>query len=321
MSSFTVTSPRPRLRSRALHKAVEKMVMGLMIIAATIAIVTTVGIVLSLLFETIRFFDRVPFFDFIFGLDWRPQTAIRADQVGGSGSFGIIPLFSGTALISAIAMIVATPLGLFSAIYLAEYSAPRVRHAVKPILEILAGIPTVVYGYFAALILAPTLRDSGEAVGLEISSESALAAGAAMGIMIMPLISSLADDVIRAVPIALREASLGLGATRSETIRRVVLPAALPGIMGSLLLATSRALGETMIVVMAAGMAAKLTANPFEAVTTVTVQIVTLLTGDQEFESAKTLAAFALGLTLLLVTLVLNVVALAIVKRYRERYD
>ena len=295
--------------------------MGLMIVAATIAIVTTVGIVLSLLFETIRFFERVPFFDFVFGLDWRPQIAIRPDQVGGSGAFGVIPLFAGTALISAIAMIVATPLGLFSAIYLAEYSAPKVRHAVKPILEILAGIPTVVYGYFAALILAPTLRDSGEAVGLEISSESALAAGVAMGIMIMPLISSLADDVIRAVPIALREASLGLGATRSETIRRVVLPAALPGIMGSLLLATSRAIGETMIVVMAAGMAAKLTANPFEAVTTVTVQIVTLLTGDQEFESAKTLAAFALGLTLLLVTLVLNVVALAIVKRYRERYD
>ena len=295
--------------------------MGLMIIAATIAIVTTVGIVLSLLFETIRFFDRVPFFDFIFGLDWRPQTAIRADQVGGSGSFGIVPLFSGTALISAIAMVVAAPLGLFSAVYLAEYSAPRVRHAVKPILEILAGIPTVVYGYFAALILAPMLRDTGEAAGIEISSESALAAGIAMGIMIMPLISSLADDVIRAVPIALREASLGLGATRSETIRRVVLPAALPGIMGSLLLATSRAIGETMIVVMAAGMAAKLTANPFEAVTTVTVQIVTLLTGDQEFESAKTLAAFALGLTLLIVTLCLNVGALAIVKRYRERYD
>jgi phosphate transport system permease protein len=321
MSSLTVTSPRPRHRSRALQKPIEAAVMAIMIVAATIAIVTTVGIVLSLLFETIRFFDRVPFFDFIFGLDWRPQTAIRADQVGGSGSFGFIPLFTGTALISAIAMIVATPLGLFSAIYLAEYSAPKVRHAVKPILEILAGIPTVVYGYFAALILAPMLRDSGEAVGIEISSESALAAGIAMGIMIMPLISSLADDVIRAVPIALREASLGLGATRSETIRRVVLPAALPGIMGSLLLATSRAIGETMIVVMAAGLAAKLTINPFEAVTTVTVQIVTLLTGDQEFESAKTLAAFALGLTLLLVTLMLNVVALSIVKRYRERYD
>ena len=282
---------------------------------------TTIGIVASLLFEALRFFAQVSVSEFLFGLEWSPQTAIRADQVGGSGSFGAVPLFTGTLLISLIALIVAVPVGLFSAIYLAEYAHAQVRTWVKPTLEILAGIPTVVYGFFAALVVAPWLRGAGEGFSVDISSESALAAGLVMGVMIIPFISSLSDDVITAVPQAMREGALGLGATKSETIRNVLLPAALPGIMGSILLAASRAIGETMIVVMAAGLAANLTANPLEAVTTVTVQIVTLLTGDQEFDSAKTLAAFALGLALFITTLGLNVLAHHIVKKYREQYD
>ena len=232
-----------------------------------------------------------------------------------------MPIFAGTALISAIAMFVAVPIGLMTAIYLAEYANSKFRSIAKPLLEILAGIPTVVYGFFAALTVAPLLRESGGILGLSVSSESALAAGAVMGIMIIPFISSLSDDVITAVPQSMREGSLGLGATHSETIIRVILPAALPGIVGSVLLAVSRAIGETMIVVMAAGLAANLTANPFEAVTTVTVQIVTLLVGDQEFDSAKTLAAFALGLVLFVVTLFLNILALRVVQKYREKYD
>ncbi len=218
-------------------------------------------------------------------------------------------------------MLVAAPVGLMAAIYLSEYASPRIRNYAKPMLEVLAGIPTVVYGFFAALTVAPWVRRVGEAAGLEVASESALAAGLVMGIMIIPFVSSLSDDVINAVPQALRDGSFGLGATPSETIRQVVLPAALPGIVGALLLAVSRAIGETMIVVMAAGLAANLTANPFEAVTTVTVQIVTLLVGDQEFDSAKTLAAFALGLVLFLVTLLLNIIALRVVRRYREQYE
>jgi phosphate transport system permease protein len=259
--------------------------------------------------------------DFLFGLNWSPQTAIRADQVGSAGSFGAVPLINGTLLISAIAMAVATPLGLASAIYLSEYAGKAARGWIKPALEVLAGIPTVVYGFFAALTIAPLIRMTGGQFGLEIASESALAAGIAMGLMIVPLISSLSDDVINAVPQSLRDASLGLGATRSETIRSVVLPAALPGMAGALLLAASRAIGETMIVLMATGMAAKLTANPLDAVTTITVQIVALLTGDQEFDSAKTLLAFALGLLLFILTLGLNIVALRIVKKYQEHYD
>lgn len=247
--------------------------------------------------------------------------AIRSDQVGSSGSFGAIPLFVGTLLISFIAMVVAVPVGLMSAIYLAEYASPRLRGFAKPTLEVLAGIPTVVYGFFAALTVAPFIRQTGEGFGLQVSSESALAAGLVMGVMIIPFISSLADDVINAVPQSLRDGSLGLGATRSETIKKVIFPAALPGIVGGVLLAVSRAIGETMIVVMAAGLAAKLTANPLDTVTTVTVQIVTLLVGDQEFDSPKTLAAFALGLMLFVVTLVLNFVALRVVKKYREQYD
>ena len=285
------------------------------------AVATTLGIVASLLTESIRFFQKISVLDFLFGLEWSPQTALRADQVGASGAFGAIPLIVGTLLISAIAMFIATPLGLMSAIYLAEYASDRTRGIVKPLLELLAGIPTVVYGFFAALIVAPMLRNGGDSLGFSISSESALAAGVTMGVMIIPLVSSLSDDVINAVPQSLRDASYGLGATQAETIKQVVLPAAIPGIAGSLLLATSRAIGETMIVVMAAGLAAKLTLNPFEAVTTVTVQIVTLLTGDQEFDSAKTLSAFALGLLLFIITLALNVLALRIVDKYKEQYD
>jgi len=259
--------------------------------------------------------------DFLFGLSWSPQTALRTDQVGGSGSFGAVPLFTGTLLISAIALVVGAPLGLFSAIYLAEYASPRQRAVAKPVLEILAGIPTVVYGFFAALSVAPLVRRLGTSLGLGVSSESALAAGVVMGIMLIPFVSSLSDDVIAAVPQSLRDGSYAVGATRSETIRNVVLPAALPGIVGALLLAVSRAIGETMIVVMAAGLSANLTANPFQAVTTVTVQIVSLLVGDQEFDSPKTLAAFALGLVLFLATLVLNVIALQVVRRFREQYE
>lgn len=308
----------PKFRAR---NSVERVTRGMLILCASIAIVTTIGIVLSVLFEAMRFFDKVPATEFLFGLEWSPQTAIRSDQVGSTGAFGAIPLFAGTMLISLIAMVVAVPIGLMSAIYLSEYAGPRLRAAAKPVLEILAGIPTVVYGFFAALTVAPMIRDSGSLIGLDVSSESALAAGLVMGIMIIPFVSSLSDDVINAVPQSLRDASFGIGATHSETIRQVVLPAALPGIAGGVLLAVSRAIGETMIVVMAAGLAANLTANPLESVTTVTVQIVTLLVGDQEFDSPKTLAAFALGLTLFLVTLVLNVIALHIVRKYREQYD
>lgn len=247
--------------------------------------------------------------------------AIRDDQAGSSGAFGAVPLFLGTFLITVIAMMIAIPVGLFSAIYMAEYADKKTRSSLKPALEILAGIPTVVYGYFAIMFIAPMLRGFGHSVGLDISTESALTGGIVMGIMIIPFVSSLSDDIITAVPRSLRDGSYALGATKSETIRRVVLPAALPGIMGAVLLAVSRAVGETMIVVMAAGMAANLTFNPLESVTTVTVQIVKLLVGDQEFNSPKTLAAFALGLTLLCVTLVLNIIALRIVKKYREQYD
>ncbi len=316
--SLALRRIRPEVPARHL---VERIGQGFLLVCASIAILTTLGIVLSVLFESMRFFSKVGFLDFVTGTKWSPQTAIRADQVGSSGSFGAIPLFVGTLLISFIAMIVAVPLGLFSAIYLSEYASQRVRSVVKPLLEILAGIPTVVYGFFAALTVAPAIRNFGESIGLSVASESALAAGTVMGIMIIPFVSSLSDDVITAVPQAMRDGSFGLGATRSETIRKVVIPSALPGIIGGILLAASRAIGETMIVVMAAGLAARLTANPLEAVTTVTVQIVTLLTGDQEFDSAKTLAAFALGLMLFVVTLILNVIALHVVRKYREQYE
>jgi len=310
----------PQFRARA---GVERWLMIVLFAASLIAILTTLGILLSLMFESLRFFRLYPLPSFLFGTEWSPQTALRADQAGSSGAFGSIPLMWGTFFIGAIiAMVVAVPLGLMSAIYLTQYAPPRLRSWLKPILEILAGVPTVVYGYFAALTVAPVVRDFGLSIGIgSASSESALAAGLVMGIMIIPFISSMADDSIAAVPQSMRDGSLALGATTSETIRSVLLPAALPGVMGGILLAVSRAIGETMIVVMAAGLAANLTANPFASVTTVTVQIVQLLTGDQEFDSAKTLAAFALGLTLFLITLLLNLIALHIVRRYREQYE
>lgn len=314
--------------------AVEKVFNMTLFICSSIAIFTTFGIVFSVLFESIHFFQKVPFFDFLLGTHWSPQIAMRADQAGASGSFGVIPLILGTLLISFIALLIAVPVGLMSAIYLSEYASPQVRGFVKPALEILAGVPTVVYGFFAALTVAPAIRRYGDALrdwgaengidflaNLNVSSESALAAGLVMGVMIIPFVSSLSDDVINAVPQSLRDGSYGLGATQSETIKKVIFPAALPGIVGGVLLAASRAIGETMIVVMAAGLAANLTVNPLEAVTTVTVQIVTLLVGDQEFDSAKTLAAFALGLFLFVITLMLNIVALKVVKKYREQYD
>jgi phosphate transport system permease protein len=310
----------PQFRART---GVERWLMVLLFAASLIAILTTLGILLSLMFESLRFFKLYPVSSFLFGLEWSPQTALRADQAGSSGAFGSIPLLWGTFFIGAvIAMVVAVPLGLMSAIYLTQYAHPRVRAWLKPILEILAGVPTVVYGYFAALTVAPAIRHFGLSIGVtSASSESALAAGSVMGIMIIPFISSMADDSIAAVPQAMRDGSLAMGATKSETIRKVLLPAALPGVMGGVLLAVSRAIGETMIVVMAAGLSANLTANPFASVTTVTVQIVQLLTGDQEFDSAKTLAAFALGLALFLITLLLNLIALQIVRRYREQYE
>jgi phosphate transport system permease protein len=309
---------RPAFRAR---NRVESVMIAVLIAASSIAVFTTIGIVMSVLFEAIRFFQEVSLTEFLFGLNWSPQTAIRDDQVGASGSFGAVPLFTGTLLITAIAMFVAVPVGLMTAIYLAEYASNRIRAFAKPLLEILAGIPTVVYGFFAALTMAPAIRRAGEALGLTVASESALAAGTVMGIMIIPLVSSLSDDAIKAVPRAMRDGALALGATRSETMVQVLLPAALPGIVGGVLLGVSRAIGETMIVVMAAGLAANLTVSPFEAVTTVTVQIVTLLVGDQEFDSAKTLAAFALGLVLFIVTLGLNMIGLRVVRKYREQYD
>lgn len=300
---------------------VERAFTGVLFACSFLAILTTLGIVVSVLFEAIRFFSAVPMSEFLLGMEWSPQIAIRSDQVGASGSFGFVPLLAGTLLISAVAMVIAVPIGLMSAIYLAEYATPGFRAVAKPTLEILAGVPTVVYGFFAALTVAPLVRQVGESLGVTVASESALAAGLVMGIMIIPFVMSLSDDIITAVPDSLREASLGMGATVSETIRYVLFPAALPGIVGGILLAVSRAIGETMIVVMAAGLSAKLTANPLEAVTTITVQIVTLLVGDQAFDSPKTLAAFALGLVLFFVTLLLNVVALSIVRRYREQYE
>ena len=316
--AFTRVSPHFRARTR-----VERLVMATLLIASLIAILTTLGIVLSLLFESLRFFSMVNPLEFLFGTTWSPQTAIRADQAGSSGAFGAVPLFWGTIFIGAIiAMIVAIPLGLMSAIYLTQYASARVRRWMKPLLEILAGVPTVVYGYFAALTVAPAIRDFAVAIGIPgASSESALAAGLVMGIMIIPFVSSMADDSIAAVPQAMRDGSLAMGATPSETIRKVLVPAALPGVVGGVLLAVSRAIGETMIVVMAAGLSANLTANPFASVTTVTTQIVQLLTGDQEFDSPKTLAAFALGLVLFIATLLLNIVALRVVKKYREAYE
>jgi len=320
LAGFALTYRRIRADLRA-RTEVEKIVSGLLFASSGVAVLTTLGILASVLFEAWMFFQKVSPIEFLFGTSWSPQVALRADQSGSSGSFGAVPLFAGTLLISLIAMIIAVPIGLMAAIYLSEYASENVRKYAKPALEVLAGIPTVVYGFFAALTVAPFIRGMGADFGLDVSSESALAAGLVMGVMIIPFVSSLSDDVINAVPQSLRDGSYGLGATRSETVRQVVIPAALPGIVGAVMLAISRAIGETMIVAMAAGLAANLTANPLDSVTTVTVQIVTLLVGDQEFDSPKTLAAFALGLVLFISTLALNFVALKIVQKYREQYD
>ena len=295
-----------------MRKTLDGTVIWLLRIAAFLSILITGAIVLSVLFEAIRFFNLIPLPEFLLNLKWSPQSG---------KDFGALPLFWGTMFIMVIAMLVAVPIGLFAAIYLSEYANRTVRKYVKPALELLAGIPTVVYGYFAISSVSPFFRSIGKMFDLSVSAESALAAGVVMGVMIIPFISSLADDILTAVPQSLRDASSGLGATQAETISKVVLPAALPGIMGAVLLGVSRAIGETMIVVMAAGLMANITINPLESVTTVTAQIVALLTGDQEFDSAKTLAAFALGLTLFIVTLVLNIVALVTVKKYQEQYD
>jgi len=308
----------PKFRARNLVETILKAVLFLL---ATVAVFLTLGIVLSLLFESLRFFEAVPPLDFLTGLQWSPQTALREDQAGQSGAFGAIPVFTGTLMITAVALFVAAPIGLLIAFYLAEYASRRVRAVVKPAVEILAGVPTVVYGYFALLTVGPAIRTYAESLGFSVPTQSAISAGAIMGVMIIPFISSLSDDVINAVPQSLRDGAYALGATKSETLSRVVFPAALPGIVGAFLLAVSRAIGETMIVVMAAGRAANLSANPFEAMTTVTVQIVAVLTGDQEFDSPKTLSAFALGLTLFVITLVLNVIALIVVRKYRDRYE
>ncbi|MEM7497796.1 MAG: phosphate ABC transporter permease subunit PstC [Pseudomonadota bacterium] len=313
---FTQVGGPFRARNRA-----ERVVRTILWVAAGIAILTTIGIVLSLIGETIVFFQRIGWQvdAFLFGTTWSPLSGVQEGSLDAS-KVGAVPLFVGTLMITIIAMLVAVPVGLFAAIYLSDFASKRTRSWAKPLLEMLAGVPTVVYGFFAAITVAPALRDFGQMIGLSIASESALAAGVVMGIMIIPFISSLSDDVINAVPQSLRDGSYGLGATKAETIRRVILPAALPGIVSAILLGTSRAIGETMIVVMAAGQGANMTLNPLDAVTTVTVQIVMLITGDTEADTAAA-PAFTLGFTLFCVTLALNVVALRVVRRYREMYD
>jgi len=303
------------------RQGAERLVQGLMIFCSTVAIFTTIGIIAALLFETIKFFQMVPLTDFLFGVNWEPQIPIREDQIAAEGAFGWIPVILGTLVITVVALAVAIPIGLASAIYLNEFAPRAVRQTAKPILEILAGVPTVVYGFFAILVVAPAIRSAGQSIGLDVSPNTALAAGSVMGIMLIPFISSFADDAMSAVPRALRDGALALGATRAEMMLSVVFPAAIPGIVGGVLLAVSRAIGETMIVVMAAGLIASLTINPLDSVTTVTVQIVTLLIGDTSFDNPKTLAAFALGMMLFLVTLGINVFALRIVRKYREAYD
>jgi phosphate transport system permease protein len=311
-------APRARARNN-----VERLMLWGLLAASTIAILTTVGIVLSMLFQTITFFESVSPMSFFFGTVWDPRFA-AAGSGGSQGQFGLIPLLAGTLYIATVALLVAVPVGLMSAVYMAEYATPRVRSVVKPALELLAGIPTIVYGIFAVVTLGPFLRDLSAALtggSPFIQGQSIFTAGLVMGVMLIPVVSSLSDDIITAVPRAMRDGSLGLGATRSETIKRVILPAALPGIVGAILLTASRAIGETMIVVLAAGVAANLTINPFEAMTTITVKIVNQLTGDLEFNSPQTLVAFALGLTLFALTLVMNIVALYIVRKYREQYE
>ncbi|TMM54621.1 phosphate ABC transporter permease subunit PstC [Sulfitobacter sabulilitoris] len=316
--AIALRSARAGFRAR---NAVERGVLWLLILAASLAILTTVGIVLSMLFETVNFFSLHPWQDFFLGTTWAPNFR-------GNSELSILPLLWGTLYIAFIALVVAVPIGLFAAIYLSEYAGPRLRSVAKPLLEILAGIPTIVYGLFALLTVGPalvTLFGRGEEGLLGLTwmtgATSVLTAGLVMGIMLIPFVSSLSDDIINAVPQSLRDGSFGLGATHSETIRQVVLPAALPGIVGAVLLAASRAIGETMIVVLGAGAIAKISANPLEAMTTITTRIVSQLTGDTDFASPETLVAFALGLTLFVLTLGLNVLALYIVRTYREQYE
>jgi phosphate transport system permease protein len=298
---------------------VESGILALLIAAASIAILTTVGIVLSLLFNTIEFLRIYPAGEFFFGTTWSPSF-------GGGSSLGILPLLWGTLYISLIALIVAVPIGLFAAIFLSEYAGKTTRSIAKPLLEVLAGIPTIVYGLFALVTVGPLLvavfgENGALGLGWMQGGTAVMTAGLVMGVMLIPFVSSLSDDIINAVPQALRDGSYGLGATQSETIRQVVLPAALPGIVGAVLLATSRAIGETMIVVLGAGAAARMSLNPFEAMTTVTAKIVSQLTGDADFASPEALVAFSLGMTLFVITLALNVLALWIVRKYREQYE
>lgn len=319
---LNIAPPNSLNRRRLWRVRLEAALLFLFAALSGISIAVTVGIVMAVLFESVQFFGLVDIREFLFGLHWSPQIAIRADQVGATGHFGFIPLLTGTLLISTIAMAIAVPVGLVSAIYLAEFAPASLRRWLKPILEILAGIPTIVYGFFAIVVLSPIITDFFTDLGFKVAGgENALSAGIAMGFLLLPFITSLSEDAFHALPYSLREGALGLGSTKYEMVRYVTIPAALPGIASGVLLAFSRAVGETMIVVMAAGISANLTANPLDSVTTITVQIVTLLTGDQEFDDPKTLAAFALGLTLFVITLLLNLVALHIVRRYREQYD
>ncbi len=322
---FSYRSIAPKFRAR---NRVEGMMLVGLIAASSIAILTTIGIVTSMFTEAVHFFNMVPAWEFFFGTVWDPRFA-AAGATASAGQFGLIPLLAGTLYIGFVAMLVAVPVGLFAAIYMSEYASRHVRSVAKPLLEVLAGIPTIVYGFFALVTVGPFLRDiSAQLNGLVtgnytnfIQAQSVLTAGFVMGIMLIPYVSSLSDDIITAVPRALRDGSLGLGATRSETIKRVILPAALPGIVGALLMTASRAVGETMIVVLAAGVAARMQINPFDPMTTVTVKIVNQLTGDLEFTSPQTLVAFALGITLFFITLCLNIYALYIVRKYREQYE
>lgn len=305
---------------------VEKCIVALLILASLISIFTTIGIVLSILFEAIHFFSKVSLWEFLTGTVWEPDTAFlgaagRTGELVAKPKFGAVPLFTGTLVITSIALMVALPVGLFSAIYLVEYARPKVRKILKPALEILAGIPTVVYGFFAAITVSPLVVDIATKLGLEAEYTNALSPGLVMGIMIIPLISSLSDDVINAIPQNMREGSLALGATQSETILKIILPAALPGIVSAFLLAVSRTVGETMIVVMAAGLQANLTLNPLKGMTTVTVRIVDALTGDQAFDSLETLSAFGLGLALTVFTLILNVISLIVIKKFKQQYE
>ncbi len=309
---------RPSLRVRT---ALEKTITRILLVASLVSILTTIGIVVSIVFEAVHFFRIVNFWDFLTGTTWNPDAAIVGDDGKIQPLFGSVPLFAGTFMITLIAMCVAIPVGLFSAICMSEYASPAIRRVAKPALEILAGIPTVVYGFFAAITVSPLIVNLADKVGISADYTNALSPGLVMGIMIIPLVSSLSDDVISSVPQSLREGSLALGAYRSETIKRVVLPAALPGIVSACLLAVSRAVGETMIVVMAAGLQPNLTWNPLEGMTTVNVRIVDALTGDQSFDSPETLAAFGLGLVLLIVTLGLNIVSLTVIRKFRQRYE